>query len=273
LGEIDRPEVLRVAHSLPTVTVATATPELAGGDYTRSAPLDCVLRPFHLLVEQMKPVIIQTAIGGVAAILMWATGCTTTRRDPASHVVKVNATATEAPKKGMAFTLVPARGAVDDSTLLYAEAVRVVTGALQTKGLFAAPTVQKADIIVELEYGVAPPRVVQLASAQLPDPTPVPVRAGVPTETDVSRLMSSARGALEKRLVLTAREAKRADDAPPRTLWSVELSTIDLSNDLRKYLPLLAAVALDEIGQDSGGALLVRVNENDKTVTLLRKSE
>ncbi len=185
--------------------------------------------------------------------------------------MKVNATAVEPLKKGMAFTIVPVRGAVDDSTLLYAEASRIVMNALQTKGMHAAPRVEKADVIVELEYGVAPPRVSRLLAAGIVEPPPKPVRAGVPTETDVSNLRSEARGPLEKRLVLTAREAQRAGDEPPRTLWSVELSTVDLSNDLRKYLPILATVALDEIGQDSGGALLVRVNENDKSVSLLKK--
>jgi hypothetical protein len=197
---------------------------------------------------------------------------------PLTHVVKVNATATEAPKKGSAFTIVPVRGSVDDSTLLYAEATRVVTSALQTKGLHAAPHVEKADVIVEIEYGMAPPRVASrgiLLTPELAEPPPTPPRAGVPTETNVANLRSAARGPLEKRLVLTAKEAKKITDdspTPPRTLWSVELTTIDLSNDIRRYFPILASVALDQMGNDSGGSQLVRVNENDKTVVLLKKT-
>jgi hypothetical protein len=200
-------------------------------------------------------------------------GCATQGPSKTSHVVKVNAVALEAPQKGTAFTIVPARGAVDDSTLLYAEAARVVTNALQTKGMYAAPRVEKANVIVELEYGMAPPRAIQRANPTVAEPLPREVRAGVPTETDVANLRSSARGPLEKHLVLTAREASRADDSPPRTLWKVDLSTVDLSNDLRKYLPLLATVALDEIGQDSGGDLLIRVDENNKSTKLLKKAE
>lgn len=194
---------------------------------------------------------------------------------PPTHVVKVNATATEAPKPGTAFTIVANRGNVDDSTLLYAEAVRVVTSALQTKGLHAAPSVTKADVIVELDYGMAPPRVFgRNGEPPPPEPPPPPPRAGVPTETNVANLRSAARGPLEKRLTLTAREPKKQTDdspTPPRTLWTVELTTIDLSNDIRKYFPILASVALDQIGNDSGGAQLVRIAENDKTVTLLKK--
>ncbi len=198
------------------------------------------------------------------------TGCATTP-PKTSHVIKVNAVALEAPQKGTAFALVPARGAVDDSTLLYAEAARVVTHALQTKGLYVAPTIEKAAVIIELDYGMAPPR--SSARAAAPAMPPREVRAGVPTETDVANLRSAARGPLEKHLVLTARETKRADDEPPRTLWKVELSTVDLSNDLRKYLPLLATAALDQIGVDTGGDQLVRVDETDKSVQLLRKAE
>jgi hypothetical protein len=186
-------------------------------------------------------------------------------------VIKVNAVALEAPKKGTAFALVPARGAVDDSTLLYAEAARVVTNALQTKGMFAAARVEQADVVIELDYGMAPPR--NARGEVVPVAAPREVRAGVPTETDVANLRSVARGPLEKHLVLTARETKRADDDPPRTLWKVELSTVDLSNDLRKYLPLLATAALDQIGVDTGGDELVRVDENDKSVKLVRKAD
>ena len=61
-----------------------------------------------------------------------------------------------------------------------------------------------------------------------------------------------------------------ADDGC-RVLWRVELTVTDLSNDLRKYLPLLAAVGIDQIGIDSGGAVTVYMRETDKTVILLKQ--
>jgi hypothetical protein len=216
----------------------------------------------------------KSAASAALACLLLA-GCASDNPPPkTSHVVKVNATAEEAPKKGTAFTLVPKRGSVDDSTLLYAEAVRVVTNALQTKGMFAAPRVEKAEVIIELDYGMAPPRAIGRPLPPAPNTPPKEVRAGVPTEADVANLRSATRGPLEKHLVLTAREVKRTDDEQaPRTLWKVELSTVDLSNNLRKYLPLLATVALDQIGIDTGGDQLVRMDETDKSVTLLKKHE
>ncbi len=188
-------------------------------------------------------------------------------------MIKVNAVALEAPKKDTAFTIVPVRGSVDDSTLLYAEAARVVTNALQTKGLHAAPSVEQADFIVDLDYGMAAPRSLGHVVVE-PTELPKPVRAGVPTETDITNLRSSARGPIEKHLVLTAREVKKVgDDEPPRTLWKVELSTVDLSNDMRRYLPLLATAALDQIGQDTGGDQLIRVDENDKSMKLVKRPD
>jgi hypothetical protein len=230
-------------------------------------------------MKSTRPANLRWAIVALSAALV--TGCTQTAgvklAGAPTHVVKVNATAVEPPKKGTAFTIVPSRGSVDDSTLVYAEAARVVTSALQTKGLHAAPRVEKADVIIELDYGMAPPRVFgRNGEPPPPEPPPTPPRAGVPTETNIANLRSSARGPLEKRLTLTAREAKKNTDdtpTPPRTLWSVELTTIDLSNDLRKYFPILASVALDQMGTDSGGAQLVRVSEADKTVGLLRRTE
>jgi len=77
----------------------------------------------------------------------------------AGHLVKVNSTASGSVEKGTAYYVIAAREAVDDSTLLYAEAARLVKGALGAKGLTEAPSLAKAAVVVELEYGMAPARV------------------------------------------------------------------------------------------------------------------
>src|SRR5205823_568598 len=120
--------------------------------------------------------------------------------------------------------------------------------------------------------GMGPPRAARDRSGTAAaDSSPDGSRVRNESDDDLARLRTTARGPLEKSLVLTAREANPAGDAPPRTLWHIELSTTDLSNDLRKYLPLLAAVAVEEIGVDSGGPKTVSITENNKTVTLLKK--
>jgi hypothetical protein len=73
--------------------------------------------------------------------------------------------------------------------------------------------------------------------------------------------------------VLTAREGIGSGDTPPGTLWKIELTITDLSNDLRRYLPLLVAASIDQLGVDSGGTQTVRIGENDKAVALLRQAK
>lgn len=183
--------------------------------------------------------------------------------------VRVNATAQGPVEKGTAYHIVAAQGPAAESSLLYAEAARVVNAALGARGLYAAPSLERAKIIVEIDYGMAPPRAGDRAAV---DPASTSPRRDLPGDDEIAKLRSAARGPLVKHLVLTARETKRPeDDTPPRILWRVELTVTDLSNDLRKYLPLLAAVGIDQIGIDSGGAVTVYMKETDKTVILLKQ--
>ncbi|MDO8539599.1 MAG: hypothetical protein Q7S40_04100 [Opitutaceae bacterium] len=173
---------------------------------------------------------------------------------------------------GTAFVVTPPRrdpGA--ESSLLYAETARLVKGALMAKGLYEAPDSAHARVIVEVEYTMETPRVSRAA----PDPTGQPGAAarGMEIPDEALNARSAQRGPLEKNLILTAREARPAGGGVPRTLWSVEVSTTDNSNDLRKYLPILAASAIDHMGTDSDGPKTIRISETDKSVTLIRQSK
>jgi hypothetical protein len=195
-------------------------------------------------------------------------GCAQHARRDNSLPVRVNATAQAPLKKGAAFHVVSAQGPGVEATLLYAEAARTVTAALEARGLYEALGKTNAAVVVEIDYGMAPPR----ASERAPvDPKMVSTRE-LPRDDEASKLRSAVRGPLVKHLVLTAREGKSTDDSPPRVLWRVELTATDLSNDLRKYLPLLAAAGIDQMGVDSGGQVTVQVDEKDKTIGLLRKA-
>jgi hypothetical protein len=190
------------------------------------------------------------------------------------HIVRVNATAAAPLQKGTAFVVTPAKDPAAEATLLYAEAAKLVKGALMARGLYEAPGAAHAAVIVEIEYGMATARVERPGArdASAP-PAATVVNQRTLVGEDATQLRSAERGPLEKTLVLTAREAKPKDGGPPRTLWSVELATTDDSNDLRKYLPLLAATAIDQIGTDTGGPHSVKVDEKDKTVALLKQSK
>lgn len=222
----------------------------------------------------MRPLVLRHFTTLLPAMLMLVlAGCGHTpnqkeRLKRGEHAVRVNATSLGPVKPGTPFVLTPPpRDPGAESTLLYAEAARLVKSALMARGLYEAPGRAQAGVIVEIEYSMETPRVTQATpsdpaagNAARNDPRASPTDAGV---------RSAERGPLAKNLVLTAREARRSD-GPPRTLWSVELSTTDTSNDLRKYLPLLAAAAVEQIGKDSDGPQTVKISETDKTVALMK---
>jgi hypothetical protein len=208
-----------------------------------------------------------------------------TRTDPRSsapgkHAVRVNATAAAPATKGTSFHLV-ATEPKNESTLLYAETARLVRNALNTRGLYEAPSASRAGIIVEIEYGMAAPRATgpanrdPAATAAAATTPATPPLSGANTRPliveDPTQFRTAQRGPLEKTLVLKAREVKPGTDGPPRTMWTVELSVTDISNDLRKYLPVLATAAIDQIGVDSDGEKTVTIDETDKSVGLVKK--
>jgi hypothetical protein len=201
------------------------------------------------------------------ALLLIPAGCAHRARRDASLPVRVNATAQAPLQKGAAFHVVSAQGAGTEATLLYAEAARTVKAALEARGLYEALGKANPSVVVEIDYGMAAPR----ASERNPvDPKAASVRDR--SRNDDPNRRSAERGPLVKHLVLTAREGKGADGSPPRVLWRVELTATDESNDIRKYLPMLAAAGIDQMGVDSGGQVTVDVDEKDKTIGLLKKA-
>ena len=76
----------------------------------------------------------------------------------------------------------------------------------------------------------------------------------------------------EKYLRISARENKQMEEGrPPPEIWSVNVSSEDKSDDLRKYLPILASASVDYIGKDSGEKQTVRLKETDSAVGFIKK--
>lgn len=51
----------------------------------------------------------------------------------------------------------------------------------------------------------------------------------------------------------------------------MRVSSVDESDDLRKYLPILASASIDYIGVDSTSQQTVRVRDGDSGVSFVRK--
>ena len=224
-----------------------------------------------------------------ATLLIAAAGCSTT----STHAVKVDAIA-KPENAAQSYKLKSKNPALGDENLRYKEAADYVRTALSGKGLYEAPNEEKADMIVELDYGLEAPRT---KIERVSTPVYAQVGGGVRYETVP---VTDARGntsmrtvavyeaprteligyddmprqvtIYEKYIKVTARENKAASEGkPPAELWSVQASTEDESKDLRKYLPILASATGDYVGRDTGHETIVKVKENGEAVSFIRR--
>ena len=224
------------------------------------------------------------------AFAIFATGCATNR----TYEVKVDAITRPAASDPQSYTLKSKNPAVGEENLRYREAAELVKTALSGKGLYEAPTAEKADMVVELDYGMEAPRTkvervsvpvyAQVGGGVRYDTVPVtdargnttyrtvavydPPRTELIGYDDVPRQIT----VYEKYLRITARENKEVvEGRPPAELWSVHASAEDESKDLRKYLPMMASASADYIGRNSSSQKVVKVRENEPGVDFIRQ--
>jgi hypothetical protein len=221
---------------------------------------------------------------------MIVAGCATS-----SYEVKVDAiTKPVAATEAQSYRIKSKDPKLGEENLRYREAAGFVRTALSGKGLYEAHSEDKADMIVELDYGVDAART-KLENVSVPvyaqrgggvryDPVPVvdsrgntslrtvavyePPRNELVGYDDVPRQVT----VYEKYLRLSARENKPASEGrPPSELWSVQVSAEDESKDLRKYLPVMASASIDYIGKDSTSQQVVKVREGSPGVEFIRR--
>jgi hypothetical protein len=229
-----------------------------------------------------------------AAVASLFVGCTT------SYEVKVDAISKPTAEMKTANSADPVsyrirnkNPSVDQESLRYKEAVEYVKTALSGKGMYEASDPEKAEVIVDLDYGMEAPRVkIEQASqpiyAQVGGGVryeEVPVTTGKVISTRTVAVYEPPRTELvgyqdvmapvtvyEKYLRMSAHENKESIEGQPAgEVWSVSVSTEDESKDLRKYLPLLASASVDYIGKDSSNQQTIKLKENDQSVGFIKK--
>lgn len=231
------------------------------------------------------------------SLLLAGAGCSTS-----TYEVKVDsiskhstaASASSAASEPQSYKIKSKNPALGDENLRYKEAADYVKTALSSKGLYEAPNQDRADMIVELEYGMDSPRT-KIETVSVPvyaqagggvryEQVPVvdakgntsfrtvavyqPPRTELVGFDDVPRQVTI----YEKYLRITARENKPASEGrPPAEVWSVNVSAEDESKDLRKYLPILASATADYIGKDSTSQRTVKIKDPSQLTEFIRK--
>jgi hypothetical protein len=235
----------------------------------------------------------------MAALALLA-GCSTTR----TYTVQVDAIAKPAKTEAQASTppqsyhIRSRNPKLDESSLRYKEVSDYVKTALSGKGMYEAPTPELADVVIDIDYGMDAPRVkfetmaspIIERTADRVESTPQTFLVKLPDGSvqAVTRNVNVIRPGIEqvvgmreevipvivyeKYLKVSARENKEANEGrPPDEVWSVNVSAEDKSQELRKYLPILASATADYIGTNTKESKPVKVGENDEVVKFVKK--
>lgn len=205
------------------------------------------------------------------------------------YAFEVDSIATGELNTGESFVIVSANPDIRENDLRFIEAANYIRLAMEGMGCFQAPSAASADMIIELDFFLGEPRD-SLTVRPHPETYWTPGRhysVEVPVRNKEGRIIGYSRKVyhepsqqythwedrvetttlFEKSLTLTAYDNRLgAAVKDPVQLWSVTVVNTDPSNDLRHYLPFMAAAALPYIGFDTGRKTVVVVSEEDLEV-------
>lgn len=232
--------------------------------------------------------LILLAVG--AGLVLAGSGCTTT------HRVKVDALSRDDAAERISYRIRTNNPSIDEDTLRHKEAAGFVKTALSGRGLYEAPSEEMADMIIEIDYGIGPPKMVQRVHSEpimrrvpgqtyqevvvigVNPQTGQPITA-VRTYREPDReIMVGMRDYVtnhvvyEKFMRMGAREnSPIVEGRPPPQVWLVDVSTEGESDDLRKHLPVLAAATIDYIDRETEGRVTVRLKADSPDVEFVRQ--
>lgn len=212
------------------------------------------------------------------AVALSLAGCQT------GETLTLDATSRPAKKPVESYSLVVKDPAIETDSLRHQEAERLVKAALSGNGYYEAPDPSRADMAITIDYGIGPGRVEatqvsrpiyrnesrshteSVLAGTTPDGKEIYTSVTIQDPPDVVYVGEDTRTVrqtvYEKRLVLQARKAR--PDVPggsPDDLWTVDVTSTGTNHDLRQALPVLAAVALEHMGEETDGPKAIKMTD------------
>jgi len=248
------------------------------------------MKPDHASVRIGDASPARFALPGLAlAALICAGGCAT------DYDVKVDSIAKPKAEDAISYQIHNKDAQVGDDSLRYKEAANYVRTALSGKGMYEAPDAEKADLVIEIDYGVGPPQTkletvsepiyrvvpgrivtqtIQVGTDRNGNPIYSTVTTQEPptTQFDGYREYEVQTVVYEKYLKMSARENKPvAEGRPPEQVWNLDISSEGESKDVRKALPVLAAASIDYVGKDTHGEKVIHLKDTNTDIAFVKK--
>lgn len=234
--------------------------------------------------------------GALSLLLAAAVGVILSAGCASTYEMKVDALSRPKIEPGGSYHIVNRNPTVDSDSLHYKEIEKAVKTALSGKGMYEAPDPAKADVIVNLDYGINPPRVTEEHRSE-----PIFVTTPSQMRTETVQTGVDRRGnpiyttvvsqdparteyvgdddyvvpvvTYEKYLRLSARENKVTEEGKqPLEIWSVDVTSEGSSSNLRRYIPAMAAATIGYIGKDTSGEKKVKLSDSkDGDLAFIKK--
>lgn len=220
------------------------------------------------------------------AMALLSLGCTTT--DEFEFAIDAISHQPLPTGRAASFRIQNCNPAITEDSLRFQEAAGHIKTALSGRGLWEAPDLASAALIVELEYGIEAPHLIRREVdvpifGEVRDVSGQNVTLHPPGEGesslggDDSQLVAYGSQSeeimvSEKHLMVTCRQ-NRVPTAgePPVTLWRVSASIENPSRDLRDCLPVLATAIMKKIGTATDGVTLESLPSTDPSIVFIRR--
>ena len=224
-----------------------------------------------------------------AAALLLAGGCAS------GYDVKVDSLAKPKAEDAISYQIHNKNPLAGDDSLRYKEAANYVRTALSGKGMYEAPDAEKADLVIDIDYGIGPPQTrmetvsepiyrvipgrvsvqtVQVGTDKNGNPIYSTITVQEPPTTEFAgyREYQIQTTVYEKFLKMSARANQPAvEGKPPEEIWTLDITSEGESHDVRKTLPILAAASIDYIGKDSRGQKVIHLKDSSSDVAFVKK--
>lgn len=212
-----------------------------------------------------------------------------------SYEVKIDSLAKPKAEEAISYKIHNTNPQVSEDSLRNKEAVGFVRTALSGKGMYETTDAERADLVLDVDYGVGPPQLrretvsepvyvtlpgevrterVQVGTDRNGNPIYQTVTYQDPPRTELAgyRDYVITTTVYEKFLRMSARENKPATEGrPPSEVWTVDVTSEGQTKDIRKTLPVLAAASIDYVGKDSHGQKVIHLKDSDKDVAFVKK--
>ena len=215
-------------------------------------------------------------------------GCAST------YSFKVDAINNPEASEHQSYKIVSSNPEVNEEDLQFKEVAEYVKTTLSGKGLYEAPDIESADMIVDISYGIGEPQVdfktystpvyAMVGGGYRTVSRPVVGPDGKPRMVTTTIYIPPRKEIIgmeeqiipittyEKFLRMTSRENQDADESEgPVQVWSIYVKNKDESDDLRKYLPLMAAASVDYVGENTEQQQEVKIKDTDESVAFIKE--